>query len=780
VTISTKLRDEEPEDSKTSVNFIRRIIAEDLSTNKHNGRVVTRFPPEPNGYLHVGHAKSICLNFGLAEENQNGTYHLRFDDTNPEKEETEYVTSIQADIRWLGFDWGDNLFFASDYFDRLYELAVQLVKAGKAYVCSLNTEEIREYRGTVKEAGRPSPYRERSVEENLALLEKMRNGDFAEGAHVLRARIDMASPNMKMRDPLIYRIRHVEHHRTGTKWCIYPMYDFAHGLSDSIEGITHSICTLEFENNRELYDWFLDATEVPCHPQQIEFARLNLSYTVLSKRKLLELVETKLVDGWDDPRMPTIAGMRRRGYTPAAIRDFCERIGVAKANSTVDLETLEFCLRDDLNQHSPRIMCVLDPLKVILTNYETTASEEFDADYFPHDVPKEGSRKLPFSREIWIERSDFMEQPSKKYHRLAPGREVRLRHGYVIKCEHVVKDEQGQVVALHCSYDPETLGKNPSDRKIKGTIHWVSVVHALPAQVRLYDRLFTSDRPGSDKGTDFKDALNPDSLVIRTGHIEPAVANDPPGSRYQFERQGYFCSDTTDSKPGGLVFNRTVGLRDSWAKISSVKPKQKEATKDKAPKAAPAAQSKPQARKIAARSAELTALFTRFSDEMGLSQEDADLLSANISVAEFFQQAVPGNNPKTVANWVVNTLSAELKDCGIEKVPINGAQFGALIGLIDSGAISGTIAKQVLGDMLKTGEDAKVIVERKGLRQLSDSDELTPLIAELIEANADKVERYRAGNKNMLGFFVGQVMKKTGGKANPKMVNDLTRAQLEA
>ena len=556
-------------DSHPSFDFIRNIIAEDLSINKNEGRVVTRFPPEPNGYLHIGHAKSICLNFGIAEENR-GVCHLRFDDTNPSKEDIEYIESIKADVKWLGFDWGRHLYYASDYFDRLYDYAVQLIKKGKAYVCSLSPEEIKEYRGTLTEPGKDSPYRSRSVEENLDLFERMRAGEFEDGSHILRAKIDMASPNLNMRDPAIYRIRRMSHHRTGDKWCVYPMYDFTHCLSDSIEGITHSICTLEFQDHRPLYDWVLDQLNVKCHPQQIEFARLNLSYTIMSKRKLAKLVESGAVFGWDDPRMPTICGLRRRGYTPNSIRDFCERIGVAKRDSTVDGALLEHCVRQDLNKHAPRVMCVLRPLRVVIENYPEDLVESLEAINNPED-PGMGSRKVPFSRVLYIEQEDFREDPPKKYFRLAPGREVRLRYAYYIKCIDIVKDGQtGEIIELRCTYDPETRGGgSPDKRKVKATLHWVSAAHSLRAEVRLYDHLFLKANPDelTDDGN-FKTNLNPKSLETLTScRVEPSLASALPGSLYQFERQGYFCVDTQDSSDKILVFNRTVTLRDTWARI---------------------------------------------------------------------------------------------------------------------------------------------------------------------------------------------------------------------
>ena len=547
-------------------DFIRDIVARDLEAGKNGGRVVTRFPPEPNGYLHIGHAKSICLNFGVAAENPGGVCHLRFDDTNPTREDVEYTQSIVEDVRWLGYDWGEHLYYASDYFDRLYDYALQLIRAGDSYVCSLSAEEIREYRGTLTEPGRDSPYRGRSIEENLDLFQGMRAGEFEDGAHVLRAKIDMASPNLNMRDPVLYRILKATHHRTGDGWCIYPMYDFAHGLSDSIEGVTHSLCTLEFEDHRPLYDWILDRLEVDCHPQQIEFARLNLNYTVMSKRRLLELVGKGYVAGWDDPRMPTISGLRRRGYTPEAIRSFCERVGVTRRDNVVDVALLEHCIREDLNRQATRVMAVLRPLRVVIDNYPEGQVEELDSVNNPED-PDVGSRKVPFSRALYIERDDFMEDPPKDFFRMAPGREVRLKDAYYVTCVDVVKDPAtGEVVELHCTYDPETRGGQSSDgRKVKGTSHWVSADHSIEAEVRLYDRLFSMPDPDpSDLGAH----LNPGSLeVLASSRLEPSLAGAAPGSGYQFLRQGYFCVDP-DSTPKRLVFNRTVALRDSWAKAA--------------------------------------------------------------------------------------------------------------------------------------------------------------------------------------------------------------------
>ena len=554
-------------ESARSLNFIEQIIEEDNRTGKHGGRVHTRFPPEPNGYLHIGHAKSICLNFGLAQK-YHGLCNLRFDDTNPCKEEVEYVESIMEDVHWLGFDWGDRLYYASDYFEQLYAWAIQLIKAGRAYVCDLNADEMRAHRGTLTEPGRDSPDRDRSTAENLALFERMRAGEFPDGSRTLRAKIDMAHPNLNMRDPVLYRILHASHHRTGDKWCIYPMYDFTHGQSDSIERITHSICTLEFENHRPLYDWFIQELGIFA-PQQIEFARLNLSYTVMSKRKLLELVKGGYVSGWNDPRMPTISGLRRRGYTPESIRNFCDLIGVAKFFSVVDVTVLENCVREHLNAVAPRAMAVLRPLRVVIENYAEGRVEQLEAVNNPEDAAQ-GTRQVPFSRVVYIERDDFREDPPKKFFRLAPGREVRLRYSYVIKCEKVIKDRAtGEVIELRCTYDPHTLGHQPEGRAVKGVIHWVSAEHAVPAEVRLYDRLFLTENPEDvPEGQDYKTNLNPRSLeVVRGCWVEPSLAQAAPGSRYQFERLGYFCADAADSQPGTPVFNRTVSLRDTWAKI---------------------------------------------------------------------------------------------------------------------------------------------------------------------------------------------------------------------
>jgi len=757
-----------PEESRENkpTNFIRSIIDADLASGKHTV-IRTRFPPEPNGYLHIGHAKSICLNFGLAKHYQ-GQCHLRFDDTNPTAEEVEYAESIKADVKWLGFEWNEHLYHASDYFERMYGLAQDLIRAGKAYVCSLSEEEIRSYRGTVKEAGRLSPYRDRSVEENLTLLEDMRLGKYSEGTHVLRAKGDMAHPNMKMRDPLLYRILRMPHDRTGAAWNIYPMYDYAHPLEDAFEHITHSICTLEFENNRDIYNWVISNTQVPSQPRQYEFARLNLNYTVMSKRKLLKLVSQGHVNGWDDPRMPTIAGMRRRGYTSAAIRDFCERIGVAKANSTVDFSMLEFCVRDDLNSLAPRVMAILDPVKLVIDTYPEGKIEELDAPSFPHDVPKEGSRMVPFRREVYIERDDFMENPPKKFFRLAPGQEVRLRYAYIVKCTHVIKDDAGNITEIHCSHDPNTLGQNPTDRKIAGTIHWVPAEEALEVEVRLYDRLFNLENPGVGD-TDFASELNPSSLKSIKALVEPAVKNDSPGSYYQFERQGYYFSDPKDSKPGSLVFNRTVGLRDSWSK--SVTPEKPVASK-KLPK-------EPGIRQEVVRelAPDVLAVMQQLQSDYGISSGEAQNLASNATTLQFFKDTLAVcANARLVAAWVNNEWLHLLKEKA--ELPFGAAELGELVNLIDKGTISGNIAKEVFGQMAESGGKPSAIVAEKGLVQVSDQDVLTGILDKVMAENPDEVARFRGGEKKLTGFFMGQIMKVSGGKANPKLVQKLLGEKL--
>ena len=783
-----KKREVTSSDEAPRSNFIRAMIDEDLKTGKYDGRVVTRFPPEPNGYLHIGHTKAIALSFGLAEH-YGGVCHLRFDDTNPASEDVEYVESIKHDIKWLGFDWHDKLFYTSDYFERLYDFAVELIEKDLAYVDSLNEEEIREYRGSVKEHGRPSPYRGRTIEENLTLFKAMKDGEYEDGEHVLRAKIDLASPNMKMRDPLLYRIRKGHsHYRRGTEWCIYPMYDFAHCLSDAIEGITHSLCTLEFENNREIYDWLLANVELAITPppEQTEFARLSISYFVMSKRKLLQLVTEKHVMGWDDPRMPTVAGMRRRGYTPESLRDFAELVGVAKANSVVEYEMLEYSVRNDLNFRVPRVMCVLDPLKVVIENFPEGEVEDLDASYYPHDIPKEGSRSVPFSREIYIERDDFMEEPSKGFRRLVPGGEVRLRHAYVVKCTDVIKNDVDEIVELRCTYDPETKGKAPEGRKVKGAIHWVSAEHGVPVEVRVYDRLFSHAAP--DSTDNFLEHLNPDSLHInKSAVLEPSVINDPAGSRYQFERLGYYCSDIVDSSPEHLVFNRTVALRDSWSKKQEAKPKEAKAevassSPSKKSKERPQKKSRAEIReKLRSDNPELMARFERYQKELGLTREEADVLTGDREVAAFFEAALATHDaPRSVANWFNNELLRELKDRDVKDLLFNADAFGALVSLVDKKTISGKIAKQVFAEMMEHGGHPETIVEEKGLKQITDPDVLAPIIANVLAEHSEPVERFKGGEKSLLGFFVGQVMKATRGQANPKLVNQLLREQLKS
>ncbi len=759
--------DKRPESS----NFMRTLIEADLASGKHTS-VLTRFPPEPNGWLHIGHAKSICVNFGLAAA-YGGASNLRFDDTNPVKEDKTFETGIKGDVEWLGFEWA-GLFHASDYFEQLYEYAEILISKGVAYVEDLSDEEIRAHRGTVTEPGKPSPYRSRSVEDNLQRFRDMRAGKHEEGACVLRAKIDLASPNMKMRDPLLYRIRKVTHHRTGDAWCIYPFYDYAHGLSDSIEGITHSICTLEFENNRELYDWILDQLPVPQpQPRQYEMARLNLAYTVMSKRLLLALVTDGHVDGWDDPRMPTIAGFRRRGVTAAAIRSFAERVGLSKADNLVDLALLDYEIRADLNQRAKRVMCVLDPLEVVIDNWPEGEVDSLDADYWPRDVPKDGSRKVSFSKRIYIERGDFMEQPSKKFYRLAPGREVRLRYAYMVTCVGVDRDESGNVIRLHCTYDADSRGGNAADgRKVKSTLHWVDADTSHEAEVRLYGPLFNVERPG---GPDWLSQVNPEAKVVVQARIEASVAGEPVGTRYQFERNGYFISDI-DSTEDQLVFNRTVALRDSF------KPKKPESAEprkpvEKAGKRPKKAETRPKAAatidpKTAARAEQIVTAHR-------LAQADALVLAADVDVVAFFEAAVEAHQNATgVAKWVNNVLLAELKGTSIDTLRFDGATFGALVALVDSGKISGSAGKDVLAELLRAGGDPAAIVEARGLAQESDEVKLSAIVAEVLAANAEQVQKYRDGNNRLLGFFVGQVMKATRGKANPKLVQQILAKQL--
>ncbi len=768
-------------------NFLEQIVESHLRDGTHGGQVVTRFPPEPNGYLHIGHAKSICLNFGIAQK-YGGVCHLRMDDTNPLAEEVEFVESIQADVRWLGFDWGEHFFFASAYYERLYELAVGLIKAGKAYVDDQSVEAIRAGRGTLTAPGTPSPWRDRSVEENLSLFAQMRAGAFPDGSKVLRAKIDMGARNILMRDPLMYRIRHAHHHRTGDTWCIYPMYDFAHGLSDAIEGITHSICTLEFENNRELYDWFVANTGIQPQPKQYEFARLNIDYMVMSKRKLKQLVDEAHVDGWDDPRMPTVAGLRRRGFTPESIRAFAEMVGVTKANTTIDYAKLEFAIRDDLNHTVSRVMAVVDPLEVVITNYPEGQTESLDCALYPHDHPLEGSRAVPFGRTIYIDRSDFAAEPPKGWRRLAPGVEVRLRYAYFVTCERVITDADGQVVRLECRYDPATRGgAAPDNRKVAGTLHWVAAEGAVPAEFRLYDRLFTEAAPGARTG-DPLDDLNPESLTVQRGWVEPSIAAHPAGTRYQFERTGYFISDSEDSQPGGLVFNRIVTLRDTWAKQVS-KADAAPAAASQAPaarraeKARPAKRTKAQIR-AHERAADpaLAARYATYQADLGLDEETADLLTGEAAVADLFDQAraAYAGDLAGLAKWFVNELAGALGDRDTATLPTDGAALAALVALVDAGTVTSRAAKDVLEVLLAEGGAPAAIVKARGLEVLDDSDALARTIDGVVAAHADMAARFRGGEQKLFGFFIGQVMQATGGKADPKAVRALLTARLTA
>jgi glutaminyl-tRNA synthetase len=769
-TISTRER-------RVSPNFITDIIDEDLRQGRYP-KVITRFPPEPNGYLHIGHAKSICLNFGLALD-YGGECNLRFDDTNPETESIEYVENMKRDIQWLGFQWARER-YASDYFEKLHEFAVRLIRDGKAYVDSLPDEEVSAYRGTVTTSGMPSPFRDRSVEENLDLFERMREGEFPNGAHVLRAKIDLSSPNMKMRDPVLYRIVHASHYRRGDAWCIYPLYDFAHGLSDAIEGVSHSICTLEFENNRAIYDWLVENLRGRCglpespRPHQYEFARLNLDYTVLSKRKLIKLVEGGYAKGWDDPRMPTISGLRRRGVTPEAIREFANRIGVAKANSRTDVGSFEAAVRDDLNYRAPRVLAVISPLRVVLTNYPVGTAEHLEAPYWPHDVPRQGSRTLPFSRDLFIERDDFTENPPKGYHRLIPGGRVRLRHAYIIRCDEVVKDAGGDVVELRCTYDHDTLGRNPAGGPVKGTIHWVSAPHAVPAEMRLYDRLFRVPDPDAGEG-DFTASLNPESLIAVDGYVEPSVLNDPPDTRYQFERRGYFWQDPIDSRPDRLVFNRIATLRESWTKVDA----RSRAEAGRTPSPAPA----PRPRSAAAdprptASMDLTAEQQAGRERlrvMGVSDVDAAVLAREPRLAAYFEEAAGHGDAATIAPWVVNDLRPAVRAGNIRVSPI---RLAALIRLLNDGTISTRTAREVLAEAVQTGADPVEIVRERNLRQVSDAAAIQPIVDRLIEENPAQVRAFRDGKVSLAGFFVGKVMQETGGRANPRLVQDLVTRKL--
>jgi glutaminyl-tRNA synthetase len=775
------------------MDFLREIVLRDTENGRYGG-VVTRFPPEPNGYLHIGHAKSICLNFGIAQE-FGGVCHLRFDDTNPETENPEYVQSIQDDVRWLGFDWQDKLFFASDYFEQFYQFAVQLIKEGRAYVDSLNEEEIRQYRGTITEAGRPSPYRSRTVEENLDLFARMRAGEFPDGAHVLRAKGDLAAANMKLRDPLLYRIRHASHYRTGDEWCIYPMYDYAHPLEDAIENVTHSICTLEFENNRAIYDWLLDSLFEEPRPHQYEFARLNLDYMVMSKRKLLQLVEEKYVSGWDDPRMPTIAGLRRRGYTPEGIRLFASRIGVDKTNSRVQIHVLEDAIRDDLNARAPRVMAVLRPLQVTITNFPAGQEEWLEAPYWPRDIPKEGSRQVPLTRTIYIERTDFSEEPPPGWTRLRPGGEVRLRNAYFIRCDEVVKDASGQVVELRCSYDPDSLGKTQgAERKKSTAVQWVSAQHAVQAEVRLYEWLLTVPDPDAQaEGKTFKDYLNPRSVEVIAGAlVEPGLAQTQGGERFQFVRHGYFVADVPDSRPDALVFNRIVELPDAFNKAldkqaNSAGPEGAKAPKAKGEAKAPVGTESTPAigsisdERVRARTANtlLAQRYDYYIDVLGLTPEQADVLTGDEGVVHFYDAAVAVyNNPKAIANAVANDVLRELKGRSPDQLPFSAVQLAELVKLQDQQAITSAGAKSVFAVMLAEGGSPGEIVRRLGLDQVLSAEELAQAVDGVLAGLPAKVAEYKAGKTSLLGMFTGQVIKATGGKASPQVVQELLKDRL--
>ncbi|MBL0708839.1 MAG: glutamine--tRNA ligase/YqeY domain fusion protein [Sulfurimonas sp.] len=742
-------------------DFLRTIVEQDLKSGKYK-EIVTRFPPEPNGFPHIGHAKSIYINFSIAGD-YDGHCNLRMDDTNPTKEDTAYVEALKSAVEWLGFKWDANVRFTSEYFAKLYDYAVELIKMDKAYVDSVDENEMRELRGTIKESGKRSRYASRSIEENLDLFARMKKGEFKDGTHVLRAKVDMSAANMKMRDPLLYRIRDAEHFRTGNEWSIYPMYDFAHCLSDYIEGISHSFCTLEFENNRDIYNWVLETLKLKApRPYQYEFARLSINHTVMSKRKLLELVKSKKVNGWDDPRLPTIAGYKRRGYTPKSILNFCEQIGIAKANSMLDVAQLEFCIRDDLNTKVPRVLCVLDPLKVTIKNYE--GSEEIDAPYYPHDVPKEGTRAIPFSKEIYIEHDDFMQNPSKNYFRLTPNQPVRLRHAYIITCEELIKDSDGNVVEVIARYHPESKsGSDSSGIKVKSAIQWVCAREAREVEVRLYDRLFLNEAPEGVED------INPDSLkIIKNALIEPAVILEKPDERFQFERQGYFYADSidyTDEKP---VFNKIVSLKDSYAKK----------TKVDAPK--PLAKKVQIDGKVVAMSKEEELIFERYTKELKLNSEVANILARDKQLFDLFEEANSlVDSPVSLANIVANEVARELKQMQISELKFSTKQIAELVKMVDEKIISNKIAKHVFEEMLKTGEDPAQIVEAKGLVQISDTSKLEPIVDEVIANNPDNVAKFKDGNTKLLGFFVGQVLKLTGGKANPKVVNQLVAKKLK-
>jgi glutaminyl-tRNA synthetase len=777
-------------------DFIRDMIRADVAAGKHGGNVVTRFPPEPNGHLHIGHAKAICVDFGVARE-FGGRCHLRMDDTNPTTEDVSYVEAIKRDVKWLGFDWGEHLYYASDYFDRFYELAERLIRLERAYVDDLPDEEFgRSFRGTITEAGKNSPYRTRSVDENLALFRGMRDGKFKDGEKVLRAKIDMSSPNMKMRDPPLMRIKHAHHYRTANKWCLYPLYDYAHCLEDSFEGVTHSLCTMEFESARELYDWVIKATEVPHVPQQTEFARLNLTYTVMSKRKLLQLVEQKRVSGWDDPRMPTIAGFRRRGYTPESIRDFIGKVGVAKNLSTVDVALLESCARDDLDGRSPRVMTILKPLELVIESFPENEVEELEAPYWPPgstarddiDPTLRGGRKLPFSRTLLIEADDFAEFPPAGWKRLAPGKEVRLRHGYIVTCTRV-EQENGQIIRVFCTHDPATRGGVAVDgKRIDGTLHWLSKAHAKDVEVRIYDRLFTTESPGSDESVDWLHELNPASLSVMHAKAEPSLLAAKAGDRFQFERVGFFFADP-DSKPGAPVFNRTVPLKDSWAKQTAAAkgsstrvtapavPNAKRATSETVADVGAKSSKKP-----ASVAAPLGPEAQALVDTHALTADEARSIAQEPALRLLFDAAMAApdgkKHAKAVASVLVNDLLGEMRSKKLDEVPFLGDALVELVLLGEEGTISTKQSKDVIVEMIATGHRPRAIAAEKGMKQIASADALGPVVDEVLASNADIVGRYKGGNLNVFGAIVGLVMKQTKGQGNPKVIAELVKAKL--
>ncbi len=765
--------------------FIHEIIDEDLRKGKYD-RVVTRFPPEPNGYLHIGHAKSIVLNFELARQ-YDGRCHLRFDDTNPETESMEYVESIKEAVDWLGYDWGEHLYFASDYFDRFYDYAVRLIQNNDAYVDSLDEETISDYRGSVNEPGKPSPYRDRSVEENMELFSAMKAGQFDAGEHVLRAKIDMASEHMIMRDPLLYRILHEKHYRQGDKWCIYPMYDFAHPLEDAIENVTHSLCTLEFNTNRKLYDWIIEHCLTPEQkeerPHQYEFSRLHLDYTVMSKSKLRLLIDEGHVEGWDDPRLPTIMGLQRRGVPASAVCNFCRDIGVSRTQGRVELSRFEHAIRDELEERCPRVMGVTKPLRVVITNYPEDQTDWIQAPHWPVNVDRDETRKVPFTRELYIEQKDFREDPPENYHRLAPGREVRLRFGYFITCEEIVKDEQGNVTELKCTYDPDTRGgQAPDGRSPEGTLHWVSAKHSISAQIRLYDRLFEKPEPNPEDEP-FKSTLNPSSLEICDGFIEPSIVDLPEQQRVQFVRVGYFWPDPKCSKPEHPVFNRIVSLYDSWDETNTEeqdiqeKRKKKRLWKKRQRKRSLRGERDP----VEAFDPDQKERYDCYTNSLGIGQEEAAVIARDDELAEFFE-SVHSEHPSlalSAANWVANDLKRVCKDQPLDELPFTSEEFGSLIKLLDQDEISSRAAEEVFEQLVETGKPPNKIVDERNLRKLGDEEKLRSVIQQVIENHTEQVQEFKSGKDGVLDYFVGQVMRKTDGSADPSLTKKILAEEIE-